>query len=85
MMTFEEKMRTFHVLYELYRSPGNTSVFKGVPIEQRERVLAYYKAMGIKVKLRYRGPRVHRTFRSQNTRQSTCLQTDATTFAVYMR
>ena len=85
MMTFEEKVRTFNVLYTLYRSPSNTSVFKGVPVEQRERVLAYYKAMGQKVKLRYRGPRVHRTFRSQNNRQSTCLQTDATTFAVYFR
>jgi|Laugresbdmm110dd_1035094.scaffolds.fasta_scaffold32475_6 hypothetical protein len=85
MMTFEEKVRTFNVLYELYRSPSNTSVFKGVPIEQRERVLQYYKAMGTKVKLRYRGPRAHRTFRSQNTRQSTCLQADATTFAVYFR
>ena len=85
MMTFEEKVRTFNVLYELYRSPGNTSVFKGVPVEMRERVLAYYKAMGQKVKLRYRGPRAHRTFRSQNTRQSSCLQSDATTFAVYIR
>ena len=84
-MTFEEKVRTFHVLYELYRSPGNTSLFKGVPIEQRERVLQYYKAVGQKVKLRYRGPRAHRTFRSQNTRQSSCLQSDATTFAVYIR
>jgi hypothetical protein len=84
-MTFEDKVRTFHVLYELYRSPGNTSLFKGVPIEQRERVLKYYKAIGQKVKLRYRGPRAHRTFRSQNTRQSSCLQSDATTFAVYVR
>ena len=85
MMTFEEKVRTFHVLYELYRSPSNNSLFKGVPVEMRERVLAYYKAMGTKVKLRYRGPRVHRTFRSQNNRQSTCLQADATTFSVYFR
>jgi len=85
MMTFEEKVRTFHVLYELYRSPGNTSLFKGVPVEMRDRVLSYYKAVGQKVKLRYRGPRAHRTFRSQNTRQSSCLQADAKTFAVYMR
>lgn len=77
-MTFEEKVRTFDVLYTLYRSPGNTSLFKGVPIEQRERVLKYYKAMGTKVKLRYRGPRTHGT-------QQTCVLRDATTFAVYMR
>lgn len=84
-MTFDDKVRTFHVLYELYRSPGNTSLFKGVPIEQRERVLAYYKAMGQKVKLRYRGPRKHNTFRSPNTKQSSCLMQDAKTFAVYVR
>lgn len=78
MMTFEEKVRTFDVLYTLYRSPGNTSLFKGVPVEMRERVLKYYKAMGQKVKLRYRGPRVHGT-------QQNCVLRDATTFAVYMR
>jgi len=78
MMTFEEKVRTFNVLYTLYRSPSNTSLFKGVPIEMRERVLKYYKAMGQKVKLRYRGPRVHGS-------QSTCVLQDAKTFAVYIR
>lgn len=78
MMTFEEKVRTFHVLHTLYRSPSNTSLFKGVPIAMRERVLKYYKACGWKVKLRYRGPRVHGT-------QSCCVLQDATTFAVYMR
>ena len=77
-MTFEEKVRTFHVLYELYRSPSNTSLFKGVPIAMRERVLKYYKACGMKVKLRYRGPRVHGS-------QSCCVLQDATTFAVYVR
>lgn len=78
MMTFEEQVRTFHVLYTLYRSPSNTSIFKGVPISMRERVLKYYKTMGQKVKLRYRGPRVHGS-------QSTCVLRDAKTFAVYIR
>jgi len=78
MMTFDEKVRTFNVLYTLYRSPSNTSVFKGVPISMREKVLAYYKACGWKVKLRYRGPRTHGS-------QSTCVLKDATTFAVYIR
>ena len=84
-MTFEQKVRTFDVLYALYRSPGNTSLFKGVPVEMRDIVLSYYKAVGQKVKLRYRGSRKHRTFRSPNTRQSSCLMQDAKTFAVYMR
>lgn len=78
MMTFDEKVRTFDVLYTLYRSPSNTSLFKGVPISMRDRVLKYYKSMGWKVKLRYRGPRTHGS-------QSTCVLRDATTFAVYMR
>lgn len=78
MMTFEEKVTTFNVLYTLYRSPSNTSLFKGVPVAMRERVLKYYKACGWKVKLRYRGPRVHGS-------QSTCVLRDATTFAVYIR
>ena len=66
------------VLLEQYKSPNNTSVFKGVPIDMRERVLEYYKSVGIKVKLRYRGPRVHGT-------QSYCTLGDAKTFAVYER
>lgn len=78
MMTFEEKVQTFDVLYTLYRSPSNTSLFKGVPISMRERVLKYYKSMGWKVKLRYRGPRTHGS-------QSCCVLRDATTFAVYIR
>ena len=78
MMTFEEQVRTFNVLYTLYRSPSNTSIFKGVPISMRERVLKYYKTMGQKVKLRYRGPRTHGS-------QSYCVLQDATTFAVYVR
>jgi len=48
-----------YTVYELYRSPGNASLFKGVPIEMLDRVLSYYKAVGQKVKLRYRGPRTH--------------------------
>ena len=84
MMTFEEKVKTFNVLYTLYRSPGNTSLFKGVPIHMRERVLEYYKSMGQKVRLRYRGPRKHNTFRNPYTNQSSCLMKDAKTFAVYM-
>jgi hypothetical protein len=83
-MTKFQEISTLELL-KYYRSLGNTSVFKGVPIELRERVLSYYKAHDIKVKLRYRGPRKHNTFRSPNTKQSTCLVSDATTFAVYMR
>ena len=59
-MTFFGQYATLELL-KPYKSPSNTSVFKGVPVELRERVLEYYKSVGIKVKLRYRGPRVHGT------------------------
>ena len=76
-MTFFGQYATLELL-KPYKSPSNTSVFKGVPIALRERVLTYYKSVGIKVKLRYRGPRVHGT-------QSYCTLGDAKTFAVYER
>ena len=76
-MTFFGQYATLELL-KPYKSPSNTSVFKGVPVELRERVLEYYKSVGIKVKLRYRGPRVHGT-------QSCCVLRDAKTFAVYER
>jgi hypothetical protein len=81
MTTFQE-IGTLELL-KSYRSRLFRSEYKGVPIELRERVLAYYKAHGIKVKLRYRGPRKHNAYRSPNTKQSTCLVSDAKTFAVY--
>jgi hypothetical protein len=77
MMNFLEQMNTFNYL-ERYRSPGNTSFYKGVPVSYRDLVLKYYKTRGFKVKLRYRGPRTHGT-------QSYCTLGDATTFAVYVR
>jgi hypothetical protein len=83
-MTFFVEIATLELLKQ-YSSPRNTSLFKGVPVELRDRVLSYYNAMGVKVKLRYRGPRKHNTFRSPNTKQSSCLMQDAKTFAVYMR
>jgi hypothetical protein len=76
-------MNTFGLL-QVYLSPNNTSVLKGVPIALRDVVLSYYKSYGKKVKLRYRGPRAHRTFRSPITRSNSCLMQDATTFAVYL-
>lgn len=76
-MMILDNLNTDAVLVHYY-SPSNTSLYKGIPIRHRERVLAYYKEKGIKVKLRYRGPRIHGT-------QSYCVLQDATTFAVYVR
>jgi hypothetical protein len=66
-----------------YRSHGRTSWFHGVPATMRNEVLAYFKSIDVKVKLRYRGPRAHRQYRSSNSRSTTCLMRDATSFAVY--
>ena len=67
-----------------YRSHGNRhSWFHGVPATMRDDVLSYFKSIDVKVKLRYRGPRAHRNYRSSNSRQTTCLREDATSFAVY--
>ena len=67
-----------------YRSHGNRhSWFHGVPATMRDDVLSYFKSIDVKVKLRYRGPRAHRNYRSSNSRQTTCLREDATSFAIY--
>ena len=66
-----------------YKSFGRCSLYHGVPVTMRDEVLTYFKNHGIKVKLRYRGPRAHRLYRSPNSRSTTCLMHDATSFAVY--
>jgi hypothetical protein len=66
-----------------YRSYNRASWFHGVPATMRDEVLAYFKSIDVKVKLRYRGPRAHRQYRSPITRSTTCLMRDATSFAVY--
>lgn len=54
------------------------SLSKGHPIETLEQVRAAYKAQGLKIRIRFRGPR-HDLYRQ------TCLKKDARTFAVYSR
>jgi len=66
-----------------YRSYNRASWFHGVPATMRDEVLSYFKSIDVKVKLRYRGPRAHRRYRSSNSRQTTCLREDATSFAIY--
>lgn len=54
------------------------SLSKGHPIETLEQVRAQYRMLGIKIRVRYRGPRHDR-------RAQTCLKQHARTFAVYPR
>lgn len=54
------------------------SLSKGHPIAELEQVRAQYRAQGIKIRVRFRGPRRDRY-------KQTCLKQDARTFAVYPR
>jgi hypothetical protein len=54
------------------------SLSKGHPIETLEQVKAMYAGLGIKIRVRYRGPR-------RDAMALTCLKKDARTFAVYPR
>lgn len=69
-----------------------------VPIMFRETMLEMYRELGIKVRLRYRGPRAHsvgrempcigsdRTYRrTRHQANQDCLLADATHFTVYER
>ena len=56
------------------------SLYKNVPIALREQVLAHFRARGIKIRLKYRGPRSQAR---RHQRQSTCLLRDANRFSVY--
>ena len=54
------------------------SLSKGHPIAELEQVRAQYRAQGIKIRVRFRGPR-------RDRHKQTCLKRDARTFAVYPR
>lgn len=68
-----------------------------LPISMRDEVLAAYRAAGIPVRIRFRGPRAHsvgrqmptmteRTYaRTRYQAQSYCLREDADRFTVYNR
>ena len=78
-------------MFDQYRSslspvaPGKwrerQSIFHAVPIELRSEMLSYLQTIRFKCRLRYRGPRAHRTGIG---RQAHCLRADATHFAVYL-
>ena len=84
-----------------YASPtGHNSRAYQIPIEFRDTVLAAYKDAGIKIRVRYRGPRsqsigrvmkvevldkVYTWKRTRSQAMQDCLQADAKTFSVYTR
>ena len=69
--------------YQTYgRTVGQRAVFSRVPMSKYDEFKALF---GNKFRLRYRGPRAHRTARgrSHSLAQSTCLKVDATHFSAY--
>ena len=66
---------------EQYRSPvGETSVYKGVPMRYLETVQTLASFEGVRIRVRYRGPRA-----GNGGCQAHCLKVFATSFAVYLR
>lgn len=73
-------MLTYQKL-EKYRSPSTeTSMYKGVPMRYLEAVQSIAAFDGVKIRVRYRGPR-----KGNGGTQSNCLKEYATSFAVYRR
>jgi hypothetical protein len=70
--------------FSVFRARGQETsalVFKGIPIQYLDAFRAQYSKRGYK--LRWRGPRAHRTDRPAWLRQSVCTREDATYFSVY--
>ena len=93
-----EKLLAAAAFEHLFSAPdGHRAVAYWIPIEMRQNVLATYRALGISVRLRYRGSRIesigrqmpridggtYRRTRSQANRD--CLLADATHFSVYFK
>ena len=54
------------------------SLSKGHPVADLERVRSEYRELGLKIRVRFRGPR-------RDLMALHCLKRDARTFAVYLR
>lgn len=68
-----------------YISPESArSILAMVPMAKRSEVLQICHNMGLKVRIKYRGPRNGDPTRIKNLRQSVCLRKDATHFSLYL-
>lgn len=72
--------------YKTRYSTNEYSIFKNVPIAQLDAVRAFFKSHGVKVRIRFRGPRNTPADmnRSYATRQASCLKQNANRFTVYL-
>lgn len=62
-----------------------TALFSNLPIECLDEVRSGMRLVGVKIKVRYRGPRntLADSGRSRITRRSGCLKENAVTFTAY--
>jgi hypothetical protein len=97
----ETKMTQIESIETLFASHANHgSRAYHVPIAMRNEVLAAYKSAGIKIRVRYRGPRlqsigrimrvevrdkVYTYRRTRHMAMQDCMMQDAKTFSVYTR
>ena len=59
-------------------------MYKNIPIDKLEEVRAFFKSKGIKVRIRYRGPRTNPLdIRPKHRRMQDCLKRFANRFTVY--
>lgn len=69
-----------------FRSPsGETSIYKGIPVEKYSRQIMseIRDRVGCSVRVRFRGPRKQDFGRSPETKRASCLRANAKTFTVY--
>ena len=69
-----------HEIFQFWSRKDTTAVFTNIPIHLLNEFRSIYPG---KYKIRYRGPRTHRTFDSDLNRASYCLKNDAKTFSAY--
>ena len=86
------------IIQAMFPAIGEAALAKGIPMEMLDLVRRSYKAAGITVRVCYRGPRkasIGRIMKGVNgysnykrsaySAQSSCLKSDATSFAVYRK
>ena len=66
--------------FGFFKQAGSHAYYSRIPIHLLDHFRYVYQN---KYKIRYRGPRAHRTYRSSISKASTCLKEDATHFSVY--
>ena len=67
-----------------YKTTNESAIYKNIPIEILSEVRAYFKAEGVKIRVRYRGQRNNpNDRRPQHNRWNWCLPQFADRFSVY--